>query len=193
MQWALFQVDVYIAESGEMILNPGEEVLTSHFMKIVEYWEEYVRSFHNFLHDETLQIFVQPTIMGKPVEWSAGEAPNLYFLMNQDVKMLDDIAYIPYSIKFGYESVWKFLQRFQRFRNDFSECCAMDINLIKNERDVVKFRHLCGKFVEQMESIEGIVSYQPVGLLFLCLLPFQELFRPLPRKLFDVIANVTPE
>ncbi|KAJ8737519.1 hypothetical protein PYW08_000114 [Mythimna loreyi] len=192
-KWALFQVDAYIIASGDMVLNPSEEVVTSHFMKIVGYWEEYVRTFHNFLHDETLQIFVQPTIMGKLVEWSAGQSPNLYFLMNQDTKMLEDIAYIPYSIKFAYDSLWKFLHRFQSFRDNFRDSCSMDINLIKNERDVLKFRQLCEKFVKQMESIEEIVSYQPLGLLFLCLLPFQELFRPMPRKLFDVVANVTPD
>ncbi|KAJ8737210.1 hypothetical protein PYW07_000481 [Mythimna separata] len=192
-RWALFQVDAHIVESGELLLTPSEEVLTSHFMKIVAYWEEYVRTFHNFLHDESLQIFVQPTIMGKLVEWSAGQSPNLYFLMNQDTEMLDNIAYIPYAIKFAYDSMWKYLRRFQSFRENFREACAMDINLIKNERDVFKFRELCDRFVKQMEAVEEIVSYQPVGLLFLCLLPFQEIFRPLPRKLFDVVANVTPD
>lgn len=185
-------MDAYIVESGEMVLNPSEAVISSHLEKIVAYWEEYVRKFHNFLNDETLQIFVQPTIMGKVVEWSAGQAPNLYFLMNQDLKMLEDIEFIPYSIKFGYESVWKFLRRFQAFRDNFRDSCAMDINIIKNERDVLQFRQLCDRFVKQMESIEEIVSYQPLGLMFLCLLPFQELFRPLPRRLFDVVANVTP-
>lgn len=193
MQWALLQVDAYILESGNMILNPSQDVVTSHMEKIIAYWEEYVRTFHNFLNEESLQIFVQPTIMGKQVEWSAGQAPNLYFLMNQDLKMLDDIEFIPYAIKFGYESVWKFLERFQPFRENFRDSCAMDINVIKNERDVFVLRSLCDKFVKQMESIEDIVSYQPMGLLFLCLLPFQELFRPQPRKLFDIIANVTPE
>lgn len=176
-----------------MELNPSEKIITTYIEKITGYWEEYVRTFHNYLNDDTLQIFVQPTIMGKLVDWSAGVSPNLYFLMNQDKEMLDDIAYIPYAIKFGYESVWKFLNRFRNYRENYRESCEMDINVIKNERDVMKFKQMCDKFVKQMESIEEVVSYQPLGLIFLCLSPFQELFRPQPRKLFDVVANTTPE
>lgn len=176
-----------------MTLNPSEKVISSYLEKITNYWEEYVRTFHNFLNDETLQIFVQPTIMGKPVDWSAGVSPNLYFLMNQDKQMLDDIVYIPYAIKFGYESVRRFLHRYQDFADNFRDSCAMDINLIKDERDVLAFKRMCETFVKQMESIEEVVSYQPLGLMFLCLSPFQEIFRPQPRKLFDVVASVTPE
>ncbi|XP_026730807.1 dynein heavy chain 6, axonemal [Trichoplusia ni] len=192
-KWPLFQVDVYVKVSGQMTLNPSEKVISSYLEKITNYWEEYVRTFHNFLNDETLQIFVQPTIMGKPVDWSAGVSPNLYFLMNQDKQMLDDIVYIPYAIKFGYESVRRFLHRYQDFADNFRDSCAMDINLIKDERDVIAFKKMCETFVKQMESIEEVVSYQPLGLMFLCLSPFQEIFRPQPRKLFDVVASVTPE
>ncbi|PZC80020.1 hypothetical protein B5X24_HaOG215489 [Helicoverpa armigera] len=192
-KWALFQVDAYIKTSGEMELNPSEKVILTYFEKITNYWEEYVRTFHNFLNDDTLQIFVQPTIMGKQVDWSAGLSPNLYFLMNQDKDMLADIAYIPYSVKFAYESVWTFLERFKNFKDNFRDSCAMDINVIKEERDVFKFRKMCDTFVKQMESVENILPYQPLGMLFLCLSPFVELFRPQPRKLFDVVANTTPE
>ncbi|CAH0703556.1 unnamed protein product [Spodoptera exigua] len=192
-KWALFQVDAYILPSGEMELNPSEKVVTTYIEKITSYWEEYVRTFHNFLNDETLQIFVQPTIMGKPVDWSAGVSPNLYFLMNQDKDMLDDLAYIPYAIKYAYEVVWIFLARFQPYKDDYSKSCAIDINIIKQETDVFKFKEMCNEFVKQMESIENVLCYQPLGLLFLCLSPFQELFRPQPRKLFDVVALTTPE
>lgn len=192
-QWALFQVDAYILPSGEMELNPSEKVISTYIEKITGYWEEYVRTFHNFLNDETLQIFVQPTIMGKLVDWSAGVSPNLYFLMNQDKTMLDDIAFIPYSITHAYEAVWTFLKRYQTFRDDYRESCAMDLNIIKEERDVQKFKIMCDRFVHQMETVESVLCYHPLGLLFLCLSPFQELFRPQPRKLFDVVANVTPE
>ncbi|XP_022832877.1 dynein heavy chain 6, axonemal [Spodoptera litura] len=192
-KWALFQVDAYILPSGEMELNPSEKVISTYIEKITGYWEEYVRTFHNFLNDETLQIFVQPTIMGKLVDWSAGVSPNLYFLMNQDKPMLDDIAYIPHSITYAYEVVWTFLARYQAYRDDYRESCAMDLDLIKEERDVLKFKTMCDRFVQQMESVENVLCYQPLGLLFLCLTPFQELFRPQPRKLFDVVANVTPE
>lgn len=192
-QWALFQVDAYVLPSGEIALNPSEKIVSSYLEKITNYWEEYVRTFHNFLNEKTLTIFVQPTIMGKQVDWSAGVSPNLYFLMNQDKKMLENIAFIPYSIKYAYECVWLFLNRMQSFTDNFKEAHEMDINIIKNERDVSMFRKLCEKFVKQMESIEDVVSYQPLGLIFLCLCPFQEVFRPQPKRLFDVVVTVTPE
>ncbi|RVE44268.1 hypothetical protein evm_011063 [Chilo suppressalis] len=192
-KWALFQVDAYVLQNGEVELNPSQKVISSYLEKITNYWDEYVRTFHNFLNEESLQIFVQPTIMGKQVEWSAGVTPNLYFLMNQDKTMLDDIAFIPHSVNFAYECVWTFLQRMQGFMENFKEAHEMDVDLIKAERDVAEFRKLCDKFNKQMESIEDVVSYQPLGLLFLCLCPFQELFRPQPRRLFDVVLNVTPD
>lgn len=167
--------------------------MTTYLEKITDYWDQYVRTFHNFLNEKILQVFVQPSIMGKQVEWSAGQSPNLYFLMNQDKKMMDDIAFIPHSIKSGFDSVWMFLERMKCFMNNFKDAHEMDTNIIKNERDVVQFRKLCEKFVKQMEEIEDVVSYQPLGMLFLCLCPFQELFRPQPKRLFDVILNTTPE
>lgn len=165
----------------------------SYLEKITSYWDEYVRTFHNYLNEETLQIFVQPTVMGKQVEWSAGVAPNLYFLMNQDKTMLADIAYIPQCLNDAYDSVWVFLRRMNGFMDNFKEAHDMDTNIIKQERDVNVFRKLCDKLNKQMESIEEVVSYQPLGLIFLCLCPFQELFRPQPRRLFDVVLNTTPE
>ncbi|XP_026758308.2 dynein axonemal heavy chain 6 [Galleria mellonella] len=191
-KWALFQVDAYIQPNGQVELNPSEKVISSYVEKVTNYWDEYVRTFHNFLNEDSLQIFVQPTIMGKQVEWSAGVSPNLYFLMNQDKNMLADIAFIPFSIKNAYDSVWIFLQRMQGFMDNFREAHEMDINIIKQERDVNEFRKLCDRFNKQMESIEDVVSYQPLGLLFLCLCPFQELFRPQPKRLFDVVAVITP-
>lgn len=179
--------------SGDTELNPSEDIIATYMEKITNYWDEYVRTFHNYLNDETLQIFVQPTIMGKQVEWSAGESPNLYFLMNQDKDMLDDIAFIPFAHRNAYECVAIFLQRMQKFMDDFKDACEMDIDLIRQERDVAEFRKLCDKLMKQMESIEEVVSYQPLGILFLNLTPFQELFRPQPRRLFEVIVNITPE
>lgn len=138
-------------------------------------------------------MFVQPTIMGKEVEWSAGVAPNLYFLMNQDKKLLEDIAFIPHCVRFGYECVSMFLQRMKFFVDNFKEGHETDIEEMKNIRDVNVFRKLCDKFVKQLDAIDDVVSYQPLGLLFLCLLPFQEQFMPMPKKLLDVIVCVTPE
>ncbi|CAB3225668.1 unnamed protein product [Arctia plantaginis] len=192
-KWALFQVDAYIRANGSVELIPSEAIISSYMEKIANYWQEYVRSFHNFLNDDTLQIFVQPTIMGRQVEWSAGVSPNLYFLMNQDKAMLDDIAYIPHSVKYGFECVRKFLRRMRGFMDNYRDACAMDINIIKAERDTNEFKRLCEHFNKQMISIEEVVTYQPLGMLFLCLSPFQELFRPQPRKLFDVVASVTPD
>lgn len=189
----MFQVDVYVVPSGEIVLNPSEKILLSYLTKITDYWDEYVRGFHNYLNDDTLQIFVQPHIMGKQMEWTAGNAPNLYFLMNQDTTMMDDIAFIPQSIIYGYECLWKFLNRMQVFMDNFKEAHEWDIEIIKNERDVLEFKKLCEKFMKQMELIEEVVSYQPLGILFVSVCPFQELFRPQPRRLFDVILNVTPE
>lgn len=193
MQWALFQVDAYIQADGTVELKPSEDIISCYMEKIANYWQENVRSFHNFLNDDTLQMFVQPTIMGKQVEWSAGVSPNLYFLMNQDKAMLDDIAYIPHSVKYGFECVKKFLRRMHGFMDNYREACAMDVNIIKAERDTNEFKRLCEHFNKQMTSIEEVVTYQPLGMLFLCLSPFQELFRPQPKKLFDVVATVTPE
>lgn len=193
LQWALFQVDAYVRPDGYIELNPSEHIVTTYIDRITSYWDEYVRTFHNFLNDESLKIFVQPTIMGKQVEWSAGVSPNLYFLMNQDKKMLDDIRFIPFAIKNGYDCVWLFLERMKSFVRNFKEAHDMDIELIRNERDVNEFRRLCDKLVKEMEAIEDVVSYQPLGVLFLCLSPFQELFRPQPRRLFDVILTTTPE
>ncbi|XP_021206053.2 dynein axonemal heavy chain 6 isoform X1 [Bombyx mori] len=192
-KWALFQVDAYVRPNGAVELNPSQEIISSYLEKITSYWDEHVRKFRQFLTEETLQMIVQPTIMGKQVEWSAGMSPNLYFLMNQDKKMLDDITFIPTSIKNAYECVWLFLNRMQAFMDSFKEAHEMDVNIIKQERDLNEFRKLCEKFVKQMEAIEDVVSYQPLGLIFLCLSPFQELFRPQPKRLFDVVLNVTPD
>lgn len=193
LQWALFQVDAYVVPSGEVELNPSQKIITTYLERITSYWDEYVRTFHNFLNEETLQVIVQPSIMGKQVEWSAGVAPNLYFLMNQDKVMMADIAFIPYSINYAYECVWTFLRRMKGFMDNFKEAHDMDINIIKAERDQNEFRKLCDKLNKQMEAIEDVVSYQPLGLIFLCLCPFQELFRPQPRRLFEVVVNTTPE
>ncbi|XP_037299908.1 dynein heavy chain 6, axonemal isoform X2 [Manduca sexta] len=192
-KWALFQIDAFVEPSGEVILNPSEKVMSTYVEKITSYWDEYVRTFHNFLNEPTLEIFVQPTVMGKQVEWSAGVSPNLYFLMNQDKQMIEDIAFIPSAIKNGFDNVWIFLRRLQGFMDSFKEANELDLNIIKNERDINEFRKLCEKLVKQMESIEEVVCYQPLGILFLCLSPFQELFRPQPRRLFDVVLNVTPD
>ncbi|CAG5008078.1 unnamed protein product [Parnassius apollo] len=192
-EWALFQVDAYVLPNGEVELNPSEKVISGYIEKITSYWDEHVRTFHNFLNDESLQIFVQPTIMGKQVEWSAGTSPNLYFLMNQDKKMLEDITYIPNAIKQAFECTALFLQRMDSFMMDFKEANEMDVEQIKNERDVVAFKMLCDKLVKQMDSIEDVVSYQPLGIVFLNLSPFQELYRPQPRRLFDVVQNTTPD
>ncbi|XP_047524724.1 dynein axonemal heavy chain 6 [Pieris napi] len=192
-KWALFQVDAYVKPSGKIELNPSEKVISSYMEKITDYWEEYVRTFHNFLNEETLQIFVQPTIMGKQVEWSAGQSPNLYFLMHQDKKMLADLNFIPQCIRDGFDAVWIFLKRMNKFMNSFREANEIDVNIIRQERNVEVFKKLCDKFVKQMEEIEDVVSYQPLGLIFLCLCPFQELFRPQPRRLFDVVQTTTPD
>lgn len=131
--------------------------------------------------------------MGKQVEWSAGVSPNLYFLMNQDKKMLEDIAFIPACIVEGYEVIWKFLGRMKYFTDNFRDANDMDTNLIKEERNVMAFKKMCDQFMKQMDQIEEVVPYQPLGLFFLCLSPFQELFRPQPRRLFDVVVTTTPE
>lgn len=186
-------MDAYVLPNGDVSLNPSEKLVSEYFEKITSYWEEYVRTFQNYLHDETLQIFVQPTIMGKQVDWSAGSSPSLYFLMNQDNSMLEDIEFIPYAVKHAYECVWTFLNRMQYFMDGFREAVEMDVDLIRNERDVAVFRKLADRFNKQIEDIEEVVSYQPLGMIFLCLLPFQELFRPQPRKLLDVIVSTTPE
>lgn len=186
-------MDAYILPSGQVELNPSEKVVTNYLRKITDYWEEYVRTFHNFLNEDTLQIFVQPSVMGKQVEWSAGHSPNLYFLMNQDKTMMEDIVFISRSIQIAFEYVWMFLQRMNIFMENFKNAHEIDINVIKNERDVNEFRKLCTEFVKQMDEIEEVVTFQPLGLIFLNLSPFQELFRPQPRRLFDVVNNVTPE
>ncbi|KAI8430876.1 hypothetical protein MSG28_001009 [Choristoneura fumiferana] len=192
-KWALFQVDAYVLPSGQIDLNPSEKIISGYLEKITDYWDEHVRKFHNFLNEDTLQIFVQPTVMGKQVEWSAGVAPNLYFLMNQDKKMLEDIAFIPFSFNNAFECVWKFLKRMEGFMDNYREAHEMDTSIIKNERGLEAFRKLAEKLVRQMEAIEEVVSYQPLGLIFLCLVPFQELFRPQPKRIFDVMTNTTPE
>ncbi|XP_045541953.1 dynein axonemal heavy chain 6 [Papilio machaon] len=192
-KWALFQVDAYVLPSGEVELNPSEKIISEYISKVTEYWDEVVRTFHNFLNDDDLQMFVQPTIMGKQVEWSAGVSPNLYFLMNQDKKMLEDITYIPTAIKEAFGVVDVFLNRMKTFMVEFKAAHEMDLNLIRDERDVNAFKLLCDKLVKQMETIEDVVSYQPLGIIFLNLCPFQELFRPQPRRLFDVVLNTTPD
>ncbi|XP_049884905.1 dynein axonemal heavy chain 6 [Pectinophora gossypiella] len=192
-KWALFQVDAYVLPSGEVELNPSGEIISTYMEKMTTYWDEYVRNFQNFLNEETLQIFVQPTIMGKLVEWSAGESPNLYFLMNQDKQMLDDIEFIPYAHSHGYECVWMFLTRMQCFMDHYREAHEIDVEDIKKERDVNEFKKLCEKLMKQIAVIEEVIPYQPLGLIFLSLCPFQELFRPQPRRLFEVVVNVTPE
>ncbi|XP_053624487.1 dynein axonemal heavy chain 6 isoform X1 [Plodia interpunctella] len=192
-KWALFQVDAYVQVNGQVELNPSQKVMMTYLERITNYWDQYVRTFHNFLNEESLQIFVQPTIMGKQVEWSAGVSPNLYFLMNQDKQMLDDIAFIPFSIQNAYDCVWVFLRRMNDFMDNFREAHEMNTDDIKQERDTVQFRFLCEKFNKQMNDIEDVVSYQPLGLIFLCLCPFQELFRPQPRRLFDVVTTTTPD
>ncbi|XP_052746778.1 dynein axonemal heavy chain 6 [Bicyclus anynana] len=192
-KWALFQVDTYVLPSGEALLNPSEKVITSYMQKITDYWDEYVRTFHNYLNDETLQIFVQPTVMGKQMDWTAGESPNLYFLMNQDKTLLSDIQLISQVPHDAFDKVWIFLGRMKRFVNNFREAHVMDLNIIKNERDINAFRRLCTELVKQMDEIEEVVNFQPLGLIFLNLSPFQELFRPQPRKLFEVVNSTTPE
>lgn len=186
-------MDAYVLPSGETQLNPSEDIIYSYMTKITDYWDEYVRNFHNYLNDETLQIFVQPTVMGKQMEWTAGESPNLYFLMNQDKAMLSDIQFIGRVPHEAYDNVWLFLRRMKRFMDNFKEAHEIDLNIIRNERDVNEFRKLCNGLVKQMEEIEDVVSYQPLGLIFLNLTPFQELFRPQPRKLFEVVNSTTPE
>ncbi|CAH2210825.1 jg216, partial [Pararge aegeria aegeria] len=191
--WALFQVDAYVLPTGEVELKPSENIICSYMQKITDYWDEYVRNFHNYLNDETLQIFVQPTIMGKQMEWTAGESPNLYFLMNQDKSLLNDIQLISLVNHDAYDKVWIFLGRMKRFMDNFREAHEIDVNIIKNERDVNAFRKLCTELAKQMDEIEEVVSFQPLGLIFLNLCPFQELFRPQPRKLFEVVNSTTPE
>lgn len=186
-------MDAYVLPNGEVELNPSEKTVSTYLEKITDYWDQYVRTFHNYLNEETLQVFIQPSIMGKQVEWSAGQSPSLYFLMNQDKIMLEDIAFIPFSIKHGFDCVWMFLERMKCFMTSFREANQMDINIIKNERNVMEFRKLCDRFMKQMEHIEDVVTYQPLGLIFLCLCPFQELFRPQPKRLFDIVGNTMPE
>ncbi|XP_030566728.1 dynein heavy chain 6, axonemal [Drosophila novamexicana] len=174
-------------------VEPLEEILRLIFQRITGLILETVLDIQPFTTDAEFTQYTKPSIMGRQEECLYQSAPELTFLLKQDVTFNFNRKNIFVLIRTAYEMARLYTERFNDIRENYEIDATTDPEDLSSERDLTALRNYCDRYCNNVRALDGILDHVFLGLLKLGQSGFKDAVTPVCQRLQSVLAVYLPQ
>ncbi|KAL7743998.1 hypothetical protein ACLKA6_001232 [Drosophila palustris] len=174
-------------------VEPLEDVLKLIFQRITGLILETVLDIPPFTTDSEFTQYTQPSIMGRQEECLYQSAPDLTFLLKQDVRFNFNRKNVFVLMHTAYEMAHLYTARFRTIRENYEIDATTDPEDLSTERDLTALRNYCDRYCNNLRALDGILDHVFLGLLKLGQSGFKDAVTPVCQRLQNVLAIYLPQ
>lgn len=110
--------------------------------------------------------------------------------MKQDLLMLDLKNKLANILETNFNAISRYCQRFNEIKEFYYEDIKFDENIIRNNKQCYMFRKWYIRYKQEIDSINRIVNYQPLGIFLIQLDRYKNTILCAPRNKKNIIDAV---
>lgn len=95
-------------------------------------------------------------------------------------------------LKTNFKAVNRYCQRLNEIKKFYNEDMKFDEDIIRNNKECDLFRNWCIRYKREIEIIEKVIQYQPLGIFIVQLERFKSATLHAPRSKKKVIEIIMP-
>ncbi|XP_043248669.1 dynein axonemal heavy chain 6 [Colletes gigas] len=192
IQSPYFDVDLLILPSGEIAMDPSEDIFRFVIKTIRIMWEENIFAIKPLLSDPFFHSFTRPMINHKIEDRICGHPPEIQEVLRQDPITKTLKSNLEVLLDQNFDAVKRYRRRFEEIRRFYIETTTFDENIIRDNRDCKLFREWSIRYKDEVDLIGNVIDSQPLGIFFVQLERFKVAAQEAPRGKIGVIEAVMP-
>ncbi|XP_076248728.1 dynein heavy chain at 16F [Calliopsis andreniformis] len=192
IQFPYFLVDLIILPSSEIMMDPTEEIFRFVIQTIQIMWEENLFAIKPLLSDPYFYSFTRPMINHKIEGHISGNPPDIQDILKQDPKLKALKFELVEILDKNFDAIKRYCRRFDGIKQFFYEDVTFDEDIIRDNRDCKLFREWSIRYRQELELIDKVINFQPLGIFLIQLERFKSAAEVAPRGKIGVIEAVLP-
>ncbi|XP_076764569.1 dynein heavy chain at 16F [Xylocopa sonorina] len=192
IQLPYFVVDLLILPSSEIVTDPSVSIFRFVIRTIQQMWEENLYAIKPLLSDPFFHSFTRPMINHKIEDRVCGNPPEVQDILKQDPITYAFKAELEDILEKNFDCMKRYCQRFNEIQQFYHEDMIFDENIIRDNRDCKLFRQWSIRYKKELDLINTIIDFQPLGLFFIQVERFKNAAEIAPRGKLGVIEAVMP-
>ncbi|CAL7933549.1 unnamed protein product [Xylocopa violacea] len=192
IQLPYFVVDLLILPSSEIVADPSVNIFRFVIKTIQQMWEENIYAIKPLLSDPFFHSFTRPMINHKIEDRICGNPPEVQDILKQDPISYALKAELEDILERNFDAMKRYCQRFNEIKQFYHEDMSFDENIIRDNRDCKLFREWSIRYKKELDLINTIIDFQPLGLFFIQVERFKNAAAIAPRGKLGVIEAVMP-
>uniref|UniRef100_A0A1B6CU24 AAA+ ATPase domain-containing protein n=1 Tax=Clastoptera arizonana TaxID=38151 RepID=A0A1B6CU24_9HEMI len=190
-KYPLFLISLEI-KHDYLVLNPTYNTFLNTFTNLINNFEYISVGVPDLLSDPFFDPFTKPIICGRQEDRLCGIAPDLQFVLNDDVEIQNMKKSIMWQLHKNFDALFMYIDHFKYVHKFYTEDKNLNINTITEQTDLEQLRALLDRYHKEKEDVLKIVENQALGAFLLLLEPFKEQISPVPSKLLEITENTLP-
>ena len=192
-------VPLFVSElelkNSQLVFFPDKHRFIRETEKVLNSFLEAVGSVGSLTQREECRPFTAPQFNDRPPEqFDIGEGLDLKQMMQDDTKYTDLVDTIKETMAAGFETVNRYSQQFQPFREMYLTNVETDArSFVREDGDLGPFVEAIKKFQSQTDDIAKLKEDEKVGLLNIDTRKLKEVIAPAPTKCLQEIHELLPE
>ncbi|XP_047348170.1 dynein axonemal heavy chain 6 [Vespa velutina] len=191
-QGPYFIIDLLISVKKGIHMNPSENKFQDAFKTLEKTWEENLHAIKPLLSDPFFYTFTRPVINRKIEKKICGEPPEILTVLSMDPSLKTLKAELTTILNDNIDSVKRYWKRFQIIYDFYLEDMEFEENIIRDNIECRLFRKWCIRYQNELNIIDKIVDYQPLGIFYIQLQNFKKAAALAPEGKRFVIEAVMP-
>ncbi|XP_076676367.1 dynein heavy chain at 16F [Andrena cerasifolii] len=192
IQSPYFIVDLVILQSADIVLDPTVDILRFILKTIQIMWEENLFVIKPLLSDPFFHSFTRPMINHKIEDRISGNPPEIQQVLRQDSLLEALKEELQEVLNKNFNAAARYVRRFEEIRQFYYEDLMFDENIIRDNRDLKLFREWSTRYRRELDLIDKVYNFQPLGIFLVQLERFKTAAEIAPRGKIGVIEAVMP-
>lgn len=96
-------------------------------------------------------------------------------------------------LRTNFYAMSRYCQRFDEIKKFYNEDMKFDEDVIRNNKQCNLFRNWCIRYKREIEIIDKVIQYQPLGIFIVQLERFKNATLNAPRSKKEIIEFIMPE
>nr|XP_050848639.1 dynein axonemal heavy chain 6 [Vespula vulgaris] len=187
-----FTIDLVISVKKGILMSPSENKFLETFKTLEKMWEENLHAIKPLLSDPFFYTFTRPMINHKIEKKICGEPPQILTVLSMDPSLKNLKTELMTILNNNIDSVKRYCQRFQTIYDFYLEDMQFNENIIRDNLECQLFRKWCVRYQDELNIINKIIDYQPIGIFYVQLQNFKKAAAFAPEGKRFVIEAVMP-
>lgn len=181
-----------VLKPNNVEVDPSREITIGILEQMIGLFLEAIHNVKPFQSDKRFKLFTEPSIVGHQEDRLFRVPPSIDFMIETDIEMIQNKKSVLFNINLAYDKVEEYVKRFNPIREAYKEDVQMDKNQLRCEKDLDTLITYCERYTNEMNGLEGLLTYCNLGLMRLNQGTFKEEIIPTCRELLSILEELLP-